>query len=144
VYVKVPKILIDVVHEIRVIINPKYADEFYEQAILVRNPLKKIEEKMVSWGCELNHNNQFKYPNQVSSGHLYFGNGKQLHIRVKFIAGGKYELKGHVEWHGVPHPIRHMMYFDLDYELGYKVMKDLWDAHSDDIEDIKKKYDILI
>lgn len=142
-YVKVPKFLIDVVHEVRVLINPKYADEYYDKSIMVKVPLRKIEEKMLMWGCELNHPNQYKYPNQVSSGHLYFGNGKQLHIRIKFIAGGKYEIKGHVEWHGVPHPFRHMMYADLDYDLGYNILKELWDSTIDELEKIKKKYEML-
>jgi hypothetical protein len=143
VYVRVPKFLIDVVHEVRVLLNPIYADEYYAKSIMTRTRLKTIEEKMKSWGCELNHPNQFKYPNQVSSGHLYFSNGKQLHIRVKYIAGGKYELKGHVEWHGVPHPIKHMMYMDLDYDLGYDIMKELWDASEEKLNEVKKKYDIL-
>lgn len=138
--VKVPKFLTDIVHEVRVLINPRYADEFYQTGILTEMPLKKVEEKMKSWGCEMNHHNQYKYPTQVSSGHIYFTNGRQLHIRVKFISGGKYELKGHVEWHGVSHPIRHMMYADLDYDLGYKILKKLWNAKAEDLHEIRKKY----
>ena len=142
-FVRMPQFFIDVVHEVRVIINPKYADEFYKKALNVKVSLKKIEEKMRVWGAELNHPNQFKYPNQVSSGHLYFNNGKQLHIRVKYLTGGKYELKGHVEWHGVPHPVKHMMYMDLDYDLGYDIMKELWEAPGDAIDEIKKKWGII-
>jgi hypothetical protein len=142
-YIRVPKFLTDVVHEIRVIINPKYADEYYDTGIFTVKKMKKIEEKLASWGCELNHTNQFKYTTQVSSGHLYFSNGKQLHIRVKFISGGKYELKGHVEWHGVAHPFRHMMYADLDYELGHKILKELWEAVPEEIERIKERYQII-
>lgn len=142
-FVKMPKFFIDVVHEVRVIINSKYADEFYHKAILIKLPLAKIKDKFEAWGAEMDHHNQYKYPNQVGSAHLYFNNGKQLHIRVKFITGGKYELKAHVEWHGVPHPIRHMMYLDLDYDLGYRIMKELWDSTKENLEDIKKKWGIL-
>ncbi|UCH87922.1 MAG: hypothetical protein JSV49_06535 [Thermoplasmata archaeon] len=143
-FVRIPKFLTDLVHEVRVLINPRYADEFYDTGILVKGPLEKIEKKFAEWGAELNHTNQFKYPNQVSSAHLYFENGKQLHIRVKYISGAaRYELKGHVEWHGVPHPIKHMMYADLDYDLGFKITKELWNAGEKKIEGIKKKYQMM-
>jgi hypothetical protein len=140
VFVRVPRFLTDLVHEVRVIINPKFADEFYDTGIVVKGPLEKIEERMSSWGSELNHPNQFKYPNQVSSAHLYLTNGKQLHIRVKYLSGARYELKGHVEWHGVPHPVKHMMYLGLDYKLGYKITKALWNAKPEELEKVKKRY----
>lgn len=138
--IRVPKFLTDLVHEVRVLINHRYADEHYDTGIVVAGPLKKVEEKMASWGSELNHPNQFKYHNQVSSAHLYLANGRQLHIRVKYRSGAKYELKGHVEWHGVAHPVRHMMYADLDYDLGHEIVKALWNALPEEIDKIKKKY----
>ena len=35
----------------------------------------------------------------------------------------QFPVKGHVEWHGVTHPIRHIMYANLDYEKGYRMLK---------------------
>jgi hypothetical protein len=109
-------------HKFRVALNPIYSDEHYDTGLVIDLPIKKIENLLSSWGCELNHPNQFEYPNQVLSGHLYLKNGKQLHIRVKKVDKGL-ELKGHVEWHGVTHPILHMLYANLDYEKGYQMVK---------------------
>jgi hypothetical protein len=87
-------------------------------------PLKKLIKIMENWGCQLNHPNQYEYPDQVASGHLYLDNGKQFHVRVSTHSKGLM-LKGHVEWHGITHPILHIMYANLDYEKGYRMLKKL-------------------
>jgi hypothetical protein len=122
----VPRILIDSVHEFRVKLNPIYAEENYETDLVIDTPLKKLIEIMEEWGCEINHPNQYKYPNQVASGHLYLNNGKQFHLRVYKHSKGLM-IKGHIEWHGVTHPIRHIMYANLDYAKGYRMLKSLTD-----------------
>jgi hypothetical protein len=118
----VPKFMLRWAHKFRVALNPIYSDEHYKTGLVVDLPLKKVEKLLLSWGCEVNHPNQYEYKNQVASGHIYLKNGKQLHIRVKKVKKGL-ELKGHVEWHGVTHPILHMLYANLDYEKGYKMIK---------------------
>ena len=118
----VPKFLLDLAHEFRVKLNPIYADENYETDLIVDIPLKELQNIMRDWGCEIDHPNQFWYPDQVTSGHIYLENGKQFHMRVYKHKDG-FLVKGHVEWHGVTHPIRHIMYANLDYEKGYRMLK---------------------
>ena len=77
---------------------------------------------MKKWGCEIDHPNQYKYPNQLASGHIYLNNGKQFHVRVTKHSKGLM-LKAHEEWHGLTHPILHILYANLDYEKGYRMLK---------------------
>jgi len=122
--VYMPKFLLRWAHQFRVGLNPIYSDENYDTDLVVNIPLKKLMNYMESWGCELNHPNQYEYPNQVASGHLYLNNGKQFHVRVSTHPKGLM-MKGHVEWHGITHPILHIMYANLDYEKGYRMLKKL-------------------
>lgn len=118
----IPKFMLRWAHKFRVGLNPIYSDEHYDTGMIIDISLAKLKNLMESWGCELNHPNQFEYPHQVASGHIYLKNGKQLHIRVVEKPEG-YELKGHVEWHGVTHPILHMLYAHLDYQKGFEMLK---------------------
>ena len=118
----VPKFILHWAHKFRVTLNPRYSDEHYKTGIVLDLSKKGVEDLLTSWGCELNHPNQYIYSNQILSGHIYLKNGKQLHIRVKKVKNG-FELKGHVEWHGVTHPILHMLYANLDYEKGHQMVK---------------------
>ncbi len=118
----IPKFMLRWAHKFRVALNPIYSDEHYNTGIKLDMSLDKLENLMESWGCELNHPNQYEYRHQVASGHLYLKNGKQLHIRVTERLEG-YELKAHLEWHGVTHPILHMLYANLDYQKGYEMLK---------------------
>jgi hypothetical protein len=79
----------------------------------------------------------------VASGHLYLTNGKQFHLRVYKNSDGLM-IKGHVEWHGITHPILHMMYANLDYEKGYRMLKNLLDKSGIEliIDKGEGKYDI--
>jgi hypothetical protein len=120
----VPKFLLRWAHMFRVGLNPIYADENYDTDIVIEMPKNKIREMMRDWGCELDHPNQFEYPGQEISGHIYLNNGKQLHIRVTKHPKG-FMLKAHEEWHGITHPILHIMYANLDYEKGYRMLKKL-------------------
>lgn len=122
--IHVPKFFLRWAHKFRVHLNPIYSDENYETDIVVNMPLTKLLKVMSSWGCELNHPNQYQYPEQVASGHIYLNNGKQFHMRVYNHKKGLM-LKGHEEWHGVTHPIMHIMYANLDYENGYRMLKNL-------------------
>ena len=120
--VYIPKFFLRWAHRFRVRLNPIYADENYKTDIIINMPLPKLIKIMESWGCEVNHPNQFWYPDQVASGHIYLKNGKQFHMRVYKHPKGLM-LKGHVEWHGVTHPILHMLYANLDYQKGYEMLK---------------------
>jgi hypothetical protein len=120
----VPKFLLRWAHRFRVHLNPIYSDENYNTDIIIDLSLDKLLKVLSSWDCELNHPNQFNYPHQVASGHIYLNNGKQLHIRVTKHSKGLM-LKAHEEWHGVTHPILHIMYANLDYEKGYRMLKRL-------------------
>ena len=118
----VPKFLLRWAHKFRVGLNPIYSDENYDTDIVVDLPLQKIIKHMKKWGCEIDHPNQYKYPNQLASGHIYLNNGKQFHVRVTKHSKGLM-LKAHEEWHGLTHPILHILYANLDYEKGYRMLK---------------------
>ena len=122
--IHVPKFLLRWAHKFRVNLNPIYSDENYDTDIVLNMPLDKLKKIMQSWGCEINHPNQFEYKDQLASGHIYLDNGKQLHIRVTKHKKGLM-VKAHEEWHGVTHPILHIMYANLDYEKGYLMLKKL-------------------
>ncbi len=120
--IHMPKFMLRWAHKFRIKLNPIYSDENYDTDIVINLPLSGIIKLMAGWGCEINHPNQYEYPNQVASGHIYLNNGKQFHLRVTSHSKGLM-LKGHVEWHGVTHPILHIMYANLDYEKGYRMLK---------------------
>ena len=108
----------------------KFKNVFYNNfylekyKIVIKMPLKKLIKLMESWGSDMNHPNQYWYPDQVASAHIYLDNGKQFHVRVYKHEKGLM-LQGHLEWHGITHPIRHTMYANLDYEKGYRMLKKL-------------------
>ena len=119
-----PKFFLKLAHKFRVSLNPIYSDENYDTDIVVDISLKELTKVLKTWGCELNHPNQYWYPDQVASGHIYLNNGKQFHLRVTKHRRGLM-LKGHIEWHGLTHPILHILYANLDYESGYRMLKKL-------------------
>jgi hypothetical protein len=141
--VYVPKIFLKWAHDFRVKLHPRYADENYDTDIVINIELDRLRELMDKWGCDIDHPNQYKYPNQVSSGHIYLANGKQFHVRVYKHSKG-FMIKGHVEWHGITHPILHMMYANLDYEKGYRMLRNLLEKAGVDIliDKGKGKYDV--
>lgn len=124
--IRVPRFFTNLAHKFRVKLNPRYADEIYDTDLYTRLPLETIISIMESWGCKINDENQYWYPNQVASGHLFFTNGRQLHIRVYDHGNGLYSLKAHVEWDGMIRPVMHIMYAGLDYYKGYRILKHLW------------------
>jgi hypothetical protein len=138
-----PKKFLKWAHDFRVKLHPRYADENYDTDIVINISLKKLLKFMETWGFELNHPNQYNYPDQVASGHLYLTNGKQFHIRVYKRSEGLM-IKGHVEWHGITHPILHMMYANLDYEKGYRMLKNLLEKTGIEliIDEGEGKYDM--
>ena len=126
--IRSPKIFVRWAHTFRVKLNPRYADENYDTDIYTELPLETIIQILASWGCRINDPNQYWYPNQVASGHIYFTNGRQLHIRVYEHEDGRYSLKAHVEWDGMVRPIMHIMYAGLDYHKGYRILRHLWNS----------------
>ena len=126
-YVKVrmPRWWINIAHRYRVKLHPRYADENYDTGIILRCTLEEIRHRFILLTCDIDNPNQYIYPDQVMSAHLYLPKGRQLHVRVfKYPEG--FIMKAHLEWSGVEHPIRHTFYSGLDYEEGYRILKKLW------------------
>ena len=123
--VRMPKWWMDWAHKFRVKLHPRYDDLKYDTGIVVTCPVEEIRQRLVLMTCDIDNPNQYIYPHQVMSGHLYLPKGRQLHIRV-FRHPDGCELKAHLEWSGLSHPIRHTFYSGLDYEKGYLVLKKLW------------------
>jgi hypothetical protein len=126
-YVKVrmPRWWINLAHKFRIKLHPRYDDDHYDTGIVVDCSLDEIRNRFLSWTCDLDNPHQYIYKNQVLSGHIYLPAGRQLHIRV-FTHPKGYEMKAHLEWSGLEHPIRHTFYSGLDYEQGYIILKKLW------------------
>ncbi len=122
--IHMPKCFLKWAHDFRVKLHKRYADENYKTDIVIDLPLPKLIKIMESWGAVINHPNQYWYSMQVASGHIYLPNGKQFHMRVYTHPKGLM-VKGHIEWHGLTHPILHIMYANLDYEAGYRMLKKL-------------------
>jgi hypothetical protein len=121
-----PRIFINLAHKFRVWLHPRYADESYDTGIITTKSVEELRKLFKKWGCEIDHINQYVYPTQVISGHKYLGNGRQLHIRGCRLDDKRIELKAHMEWHGMTHPIRHTLYVGLDYDKGYEMLRKLW------------------
>lgn len=126
-YIKVqmPRWWIDLAHKFRVKLHPRYADEHYNTGIVVTCTLEEIRQRFIQFTCDIDNPNQYIYPEQVMSAHLYLPKGKQLHVRVYKCSEG-FLMKGHLEWSGTKHPIRHTFYSGLDYDEGDKILKKLW------------------
>lgn len=122
---RMPRWWINLAHKYRVKLHPRYDDMKYDTGIVVRDSLDEIRRRLLLLTCDIDNPNQYIYPTQVMSGHLYLPKGRQLHIRV-FKHPDGYELKAHLEWSGLSHPIKHIMYSGLDYEKGYLILKKLW------------------
>lgn len=122
--VYVPKCMLHWAHKFRIALNPIYSDENYETDIVLDMPLADLITILEGWGCEIGHPNQYWYFDQIASGHIFLKNGKQFHLRVYTHPNGLM-LKGHIEWHGLTHPILHILYANLNYKKGYKMLKKL-------------------
>jgi len=128
--IRIPRLFIDWAHLFRVKLNPHYADENHATEIVIRAKIDRIKKLFETWGFEIDHPNQYIYPDQVGSAHRALKNGKQIHVRMHRHENGVM-LRAHVEWHGVTHPVLHMMYANLDYKLGHRMLKDLWCSKGD-------------
>jgi len=65
------------------------------------------------------------YKKQCLSGHVFYPDGHQLHIRVFPLKKG-YGIKAHYEWNAEYHPLRHLACKDLSYPTGCRMLKKLW------------------
>lgn len=122
----VPRWIVNGTHEFRRKLNPRYDDDGHPEKFFTRHPLFVIRSRLRGLGFELDTINQFSYPDQVLSGHLYFRNGRQLHVRVRRISKGYFKIQAHTEWNARYYLFRHIMYADLDYEEGYEMFIKMW------------------
>ena len=123
---RVPRWLVSLAHRFRTGLNPQYGDDGHPGMLTTRHPLVVVRSRLVRLGFDLDSINQFVYMDQVLSGHLYFKNGRQLHIRVRRLGKGHFSLQAHTEWNARYHMLRHIMYADLDYEEGIHMLRMMW------------------
>jgi hypothetical protein len=88
--------------------------------------LCEIRERLVKLGATLDYPFQH-YKRQCLSGHIFYPDAHQLHIRVFPLKKG-YGLKAHYEWNAEFHPLRHLACKDLSYPEGARMLRRLWAA----------------
>lgn len=123
---RVPRWLVRLYHEFLAKLNPSFDDDGHPEGFRTRVPLVEIRSRLKRLGFDMDSINQFVYDDQVASGHLYFGNGRQLHVRVRRRGKGHFRIQAHTEWNARYHLFRHILYLDLDYEEGFQMMRRLW------------------
>jgi hypothetical protein len=123
---RVPRWVVRLYHDFLKHLNPRFDDDGHRESFRTRHPLVDIRHRLKRLGLDMDSINQFVYPDQVLSGHLYFRNGRQLHVRVRRISKGLFKVQAHTEWNARYHLFRHILYADLDYEEGLQMVKKLW------------------
>ena len=123
---RVPRILVRLYHEFLKSLNPRFDDDGHRESFRTRLPLVEIRSRLKRLGFDMDSINQFVYDDQVLSGHLYFGNGRQLHVRVRRRGKGLFKVQAHTEWNARYHLFRHILYQDIDYEEGLEMVRKRW------------------
>ena len=123
---RAPRWLVRFTHAFRGSLNPHYDDDGHPEYFATRLPLVMVRNRFKRLGFDLDSINQFVYEDQVLSGHLYFKNGRQLHVRVRRVGMRVLRIQAHTEWNARYHMLRHIMYADLDYEEGLSMMRTMW------------------
>lgn len=105
--------------------NPNADPNRWPLCIRTHRNLENLRDKLESMGFLLDYPFQH-YKDQVLSGHKFFDDGHQLHVRVFPTKGGDYGIKAHYEWNAEYHPFRHLACSDLSYPKGCRMFKKLW------------------
>lgn len=87
--------------------------------------LEDLKERLADIGFSLEY--PFKhYKYEALSGHIFYEDGHQLHLRAFPLKKGGYGIKAHYEWSAETNPIRHLACKDISYPLGCRMLKKLW------------------
>jgi len=135
----IPRFLYDLVHYFRITLHPRYSDEAHDTGVLVRCTVEDVRERLSSWGCDVDLPQQYIYDHQVASGHITLHGGRQFHVRV-YPGPDGHIFQAHVEWDGLAHPILHMMYAGLDYELGQKMLSEFINGSKENALEMQKEF----
>lgn len=104
--------------------NPGADPRIWKHCITTDMDICEIRKRLVELGATLDYPFQH-YKKQCLSGHIFYPDTHQLHIRV-FPLGHGFGMKAHYEWNAEFHPLRHLACNDLSYPKGAGILKRLW------------------
>jgi len=110
--------------------NPDADPHRWPYCIETKMSVEELREKFDGLGFKLDYPFQH-YKEQVLSGHLFYDDGRQLHMRAFPMGEGKYGLKAHYEWCAEQYPLKHLACQDLSYPRGCKMLRKLWGKEED-------------
>ena len=105
--------------------NPEADPHIWPYCFKTELEFEKLREKLEEIGFKLDYPFQH-YKDQALSGHIFYKDGHQLHMRAFPLKKGGYGLKAHYEWSAETNPIRHLACKDISYPKGCRMLKKLW------------------
>jgi hypothetical protein len=106
--------------------NPEADPKIWPFCIKTKEDLPSIRQKLSDMRAVIDYPFQH-YKKQSLSGHIFYLDRHQLHIRVFPLKVG-YGLKAHYEWNAKYCPLKHLACKDLSYPEGCRRLKRLWNA----------------
>lgn len=116
--------LIDFFDHIQRGMNHGADPRIWKHCITLDMGICEIRDRLIELGATLDYPFQH-YKKQCLSGHVFYPDAHQLHIRVFPLKHG-FGMKAHYEWNAEFHPLRHLACKDLSYPKGAKMLKRLW------------------
>ena len=119
------KHLIDFFDHIQRGMNPDADPHRWPHCITTNLDMEQLRGRLLELGFHLDYPFQH-YKEQTLSGHLFYDDGHQLHLRAFHLDSGGFALMAHYEWGAEKYPLRHLACKDLSYPRGCKMLKKLW------------------
>ena len=110
--------------------NPEADPRMWPFCIRTELDLESLKNKLEELGFSLNYPFQH-YKDQSLSGHIFYDDGHQLHLRAYPLKSGGFGLKAHYEWSAETNPIRHLACKDISYPRGCRMIRKLWGIPAD-------------
>jgi hypothetical protein len=105
--------------------NPDADPHKWPNCIETDLEMVQLRDELIELGFHLDYPFQH-YKEQTLSGHIFYKDGHQLHIRAFHLTKGGFALMAHYEWSAERFPLRHLACKDLSYPEGCKMLKKLW------------------
>jgi len=106
-------------------LNPQSNEDRYPDCVTLRCDRAFLDELFISWEFDMGNPLQYHHKGQILSGHTVYTNGRQFHVRCYDRGEGLFGLKGHTEWNGEVHLLRHLAAFEVDYQQGCRRLRKL-------------------
>ncbi len=117
--------IIDFLDHIQRGMNPEADPHMWPYCMKTDMTVEELREKLEKMGFCLDYPFQH-YKDQSLSGHLFYKDGHQLHIRAFPLKRSGFGLKAHYEWCAETNPVKHLACRDISYPNGCRKFKKLW------------------